>query len=144
MKDYKISFEKNINDSYMYVDVNKIDTNAYESILFKNENVDRILKYYIVDSENGFKLRYVITNLISLDSYVKKHSLNQKDISFIINEISNMLINCENYLISENSIILNPSSIMIALSKDNNIMKKKLLFTAIPTFNGDFYEQLFK
>lgn len=145
MSKYNITFEKDINDSYMYIDGVKINKDSYESTLLKNTTIDRVLKYYLVDNGEVSKLRYDITSLASLDSYVKKHSLRQDDIKFIINEISNLLLSAENYLISENSIILNPETIMITLSKnENNNIKKKLLFTLIPSFNGDFYEQLVK
>lgn len=145
MSKYNITFEKDINDSYMYIDGVKINKDSYESTLLKNTAIDRVLKYYLVDNGEVSKLRYDITSLASLDSYVKKHSLRQDDIKFIINEISNLLLSAENYLISENSIILNPETIMITLSKnENNNIKKKLLFTLIPSFNGDFYEQLVK
>ena len=145
MSKYNITFEKDINDSYMYIDGVKVNKDSYESTLLKNTAIDRILKYYLVDNGEISKLRYDITGLASLDSYVKKHSLKQEDITFIIREISNMLMSAENYLISENSIILNPETIMITLSKNkNNNIKKKLLFTVIPSFNGDFYEQLVK
>jgi hypothetical protein len=142
---YNITFEKNINDSYMYISGVKINTDSYESILLKNENIDRILKYYLVENDEICKIRFDITGLMSLDSYVKKNALKENDISFIINEISKMLTNAENFLISENSIILNPESIMMTLSRDkNNKIKRKLLFAVIPSYNGDFYEQLVK
>lgn len=142
---YNITFEKNINDSFMYISGVKINTDSYESILLKNENIDRILKYYLVENDENPKIRYDITGLISFESYTKKNALKEHDISFIINEISKMLITSENFLISENSIILNPETIMMTLSRDkNNNIKKKLLFTVIPSYNGDFYEQLVK
>lgn len=142
---YNITFEKNINDSYMYISGVKINTDSYESILLKNENIDRILKYYLVENDEICKIRFDITGLMSLDSYVKKNALKENDISFIINEISKMLTTTENFLISENSIILNPESIMMTLSRDkNNKIKRKLLFAVIPSYNGDFYEQLVK
>ena len=112
---YNITFEKNINDSYMYISGVKINTDSYESILLKNENIDRILKYYLVENDEICKIRFDITGLMSLDSYVKKNALKEIDISFIINEISKMLTTAENFLISENSIILNPESIMMTL-----------------------------
>lgn len=142
---YNITFEKNINDSFMYISGVKINTDSYESILLKNENIDRILKYYLVENDENPKIRYDITGLISFESYTKKNALKEHDISFIINEISKMLITSENFLISENSIILNPETIMMTLSRDkNNNIKKKLLFTVIPSYNGDFYKQLVK
>ncbi len=145
MEKYKLSFEKNINDSFMFIEDVKINKNCYESILLKNENVDRLLKFYITDNNGMQKLRYDISNLVSLESYIKKNTLDKKEISFIINEIYNMLKQTENYLISENSIILNPKTIMVALSNDKKLgFKKKLYFAAIPEYNGDFYMQLVK
>ena len=145
MENYKLSFEKNINDSFMFIEDIKINKNCYEAVLLKNENIDRLLKFYITDNNGTQKLRYDISNLISLESYIKKNILDKKEISFIINEIYNMLKLTENYLISENSIILNPKTIMVALSTDKKLgTRKKLYFTAIPEYNGDFYMQLVK
>ena len=145
MENYKLSFEKNINDSFMFIEDVKINKNCYEAVLLKNENVDRLLKFYITDNNGTQKLRYDISNLVSLESYIKKNVLDKKEISFIINEIFNMLKLTENYLISENSILLNPSTIMVALSNDKKSgIRKKLYFTAIPEYNGDFYKQLVK
>ncbi len=130
--------EKSVKDTFLMIENVKINNQSYEAKILQEENIEHIIKYNIA-YENGKEiLKYNITNMNSLENYLQVNKLKKKDLIFIIKSIDEMLSQIENYLLSENSIVLNTNAVMI--KKINR--KTELFFIAIPNYNSDFSFEL--
>ena len=133
-------YEKNIKNNYLIIKNVNINKDSYEYKIIEEENIENILKPKIQIENNEFYYSIDISRLYSLEQYIKYNKLKKKDIIFIIKSIDDILSNIENYLISENSVLLDIKSIF--LNKNNN--KVCLNFIIIPNLNIDFSFELSK
>ena len=133
-------YEKNIKNNYLIIKNVNINKDSYEYKIIEEENIENILKPKIQIENNEFYYSFDISRLYSLEQYIKYNKLKKKDIIFIIKSIDDILSNIENYLISENSVLLDIKSIF--LNKNNN--KVCLNYIIIPNLNIDFSFELSK
>ena len=138
-KEIEISFDKSVKNTYLNIKNVIINHNSYETKILQEEEIENILKFQIIYEENNEILRYNISNLITLEEYLKLNKLKSIDLKFIIKSIDSILNRIENYLLSENSIYLETNTIFV---DRNGIIKLK--FVAIPNFKSDFSYQLSK
>lgn len=136
----EISEEKNIKNTSLYIKNTKLNEESYEAKILSEENIENIIKYQIIyDGENRI-LKYDVSNTISLEEYLKSNKLRKKDVCDVLVAIDDMLLSIENYLISENSILLDLKCIRINKYR-NNIRYR---FITIPNLNHDFSYELSK
>ena len=134
------NIEKNMKNTFLTIQNIKINLQSYESKILEEETIENVIKYQIDYDGNNEILKYNISGMFSLENYLKTNKLKKKDIIFIIKSIDNVLNNIENYLLSENSIVLDPAAIMIEKEKN----KSKLNFLMIPNYQSDFSYELSK
>lgn len=134
------NIEKNMKNTFLIIQNIKINLQSYESKILEEETIENVIKYQIDYDGNNEILKYNISRMFSLENYLKTNKLKKKDIIFIIKSIDNVLSNIENYLLSENSIVLDPAAIMIEKEKN----KSKLNFLMIPNYQSDFSYELSK
>ena len=135
-----IDIDKSIKNTYLIIRNIKINQSSYEFKILQEENIDSLLRPEIFYEGSEQLLKYNISDKISLNDYLINNKLKKRDLKFIIKTIDNMLSSIENYLLSENSILLDIRTIM--LGKENK--KTKLKFVVIPNYNSDFSYELSK
>lgn len=107
---------------------------SYERTILRDENLNYLpSKMKINYEENAYE--YDVKGQ-TLEDYVKEHKLTKNDIINLIKDIDNVLNEIENYLLSENSIILD----LKAICRNG----EKNLFTLAPNINLDFSYELSK
>ena len=139
-KDLDISEEKSIKTTKVYLRNVEINQESYETKILSEENIDNVIKLQVsYDGENRV-LVYDVGNSVSLEEYIKGKHLRKQDICDIVTSVDDILLSIENYLISENSISLDPRLIRV-VSISNRM---KLKFIVIPNYTGDFSFELSK
>ena len=136
-----IQEEKSIKNTLLYLKHMQINTESYEYKILSEENIDSIIKFQIAYDGADQILKYDVSNTISLEEYLKNIKLKKKDVCEILLAIDKVLFNIENYLISENSVILDLKTIRLSkIRKGNN----RYRFIAIPNYKLDFSYELSK
>ena len=100
-----------------------------------------MIKFQIAYEGENQLLKYDVSNTISLEEYLKTNKLNKKDVCDIILAIDDILFSIENYLISENSLVLDLKAIRLTKLRNNRIKYK---FVSVPNLNLDFSYELSK
>lgn len=136
----KFQREKDINNNYLIVKNVQIDKEAYEYKILEEEKIVGTLEYRVDREEGKTILKYDIGGMVSLDDYLKVNRLKKKDIIFIVESVKELLCTIENFLISENSILLDPRSIFLLKNND----KMEIKYCLIPCLIADFSYELSK
>lgn len=132
--DLKISYDKSIKGSCINIKNVTINKESYEYKIITEENINCIIKPELVFENNSEFIKYNITGLCSLEQYIIYNKLKKKDITFIITSIEKLLYEIENYLISENSVLIDLKTVF--LQKYNNQILLKYII--IPNLSLDF------
>ncbi|MBP3200554.1 MAG: hypothetical protein J6M39_02790 [Lachnospiraceae bacterium] len=132
--------EKNIKNTSLYIKNIRLNAESYEAKILTEENIENVIKYQIVYEGENRLLKYDVSNTISFEEYLKTNKLRKKDVCDILLAIDDILFSIENYLISENSILLDLKAIRI-VKKRNGIRYR---FITIPNLNYDFSYELSK
>lgn len=136
-----IKEEKSIKNTSLYIKSVKLNAESYEFKILSEETIENILKFQIMfDGENRV-LKYDVSNTLSLEEYLKVNKLRKKDVCDILIAIDDILMSVENYLVSENSVVLDLKAIRLTKYRNNRIKYK---FIAIPNYNVDFSYELSK
>ena len=133
--------EKSIKNTLLYIKNLKLNTESYEYKMLSEETIENMIKFQIAYEGENQLLKYDVSNTISLEEYLKTNKLKKKDVCDIIIAIDEILFSLENYLISENSLVLDLRAIRLARLKNNSIRYK---FVAAPNINLDFSYELSK
>ena len=134
------TIEKNMRNTFLIIQNVKVNLQSYEAKILEEENIDKVIKYQMDFDGNSEVIKFNISGMNSLENYLKTNKLKKKDIVFIIKSIDEVLTNIENYLLSENSILLNTNTIMV--KRVNN--RVQLKFIMIPDYKSDFSYELSK
>ncbi len=132
--------EKNIKNTSLYIKNIRLNAESYEAKILNEENIENVIKYQIVYEGENRLLKYDVSNTISFEEYLKTNKLRKKDVCDILLAIDDILFSIENYLISENSILLDLKAIRIV--KNRNRIRYR--FITIPNLNYDFSYELSK
>lgn len=136
-----IKEEKSIKNTSLHIKNVKLNSESYEFKILSEESIENILKFQIMfDGENRV-LKYDVSNTLSLEEYLKVNKLRKKDVCDILIAIDDILMSVENYLVSENSVVLDLKAIRLTKYRNNRIKYK---FIAIPNYNVDFSYELSK
>ena len=138
---FNITEEKSIKTTKLILRNVKINTESYESKLLSEDNIDKVIKFQIIYEGEDKALLFDVSNTQSLDEYLLSNKLKKDDICNIITSIDEILTSIENYLISENSISLDPRLIRVT---KNSYEEIDLSFIVIPNLNLDFSYELSK
>lgn len=138
---FNITEEKSIKNTKLILRNVKINTESYESKLLSEDSIDKIIKFQIVYEGEEKALLFDVSGTQSLDEYLISNKLNKEDICNIIIAIDEILTSLENYLISENSVSLDPRLIRV---KKDDYEELNLSFIVIPNLNLDFSYELSK
>ena len=132
--------EKSIKNNFLIIKNVSLNIQSYEFRILQEEKNDKLLQPKLDYEGEAMVLKYDISNKVSLDDYIKSNKLKSNDLKTIIKSINSMLNEIENYLVSENSIILDTKSIYI----DKRKGKCNLTFVPVPDYNSDFSFELSK
>ena len=138
--DLDVTEEKSIKNTKIYLRNLKLNQESYETKILSEESIDDVIKFQIVYENENSALVYDVGNSISLEEYLKNIRLSKQNICEIITAIDDVLMSIENYLISENSISLDPRLVRVLTVKNS----RKFRFIVIPNYNGDFSFELSK
>ena len=138
---FEIIEEKSIKDTKIKLKNIDINTESYECKILTEESINYVLKFQIIYDNENRNLIYDVSDTISLEDYLKNYKLKKADICGLIVSIDKMLMELENYLVSENSVSLDLRLIRVYKNSDEKI---KFKFIAIPNYNSDFSYELSK
>ncbi|ETP72227.1 hypothetical protein UYO_1828 [Lachnospiraceae bacterium JC7] len=131
-----ISYEHSLRHSYMHIKNITVPAGTYESRLLKETCIPGSLKMNHNAATEENNLCYVISGLESMEKYLESHPLTHNAISSFMECLNRLLSSLEEYMVSENSVFLSPSSVFF--SQDND----EWLFTLIPSFENLFCNNL--
>lgn len=137
----QVEEEKSIKNTSLYIRNVEINEESYETKMLLEENIEDVLKFQIVYEGENSALRFDVSKTISLDEYLKSNKLKKRDLCDIIDDIDSMLSSIENYLISENSVSLDPRLLRVDKSEKNKFVLK---FVIIPNYKSSFSYELSK
>lgn len=137
----EISEEKSIKNTLLYIKNINVNTESYEAKILSEDSIENMIKYQLVYEGENRVLKYDVSNTISLDEYLKFKKLTKKDLCRILFAIDEILLSIENYLLSENSLVLDMKLVRVSKKKNDNISFK---FIAIPNYNSCFSYELSK
>ena len=133
--------EKSIKNTLLYIKNLKINAESYEYKILSEETIENMIKFQMAYEGENQLLKYDVSNTISLEEYLKTNKLNKKDVCDIILAIDDILFSIENYLVSENSLVLDLKAIRLTRLRNSRIKYK---FVAVPNLNLDFSYELSK
>ena len=133
--------EKSIKNTLLYITNLKINAESYEYKILSEETIENMIKFQMAYEGENQLLKYDVSNTISLEEYLKTNKLNKKDVCDIILAIDDILFSIENYLVSENSLVLDLKAIRLTRLRNSRIKYK---FVAVPNLNLDFSYELSK
>lgn len=136
-----INEEKSIKNTLLYLKNVQINTEGYEYKILSEEFIENIIKFQLIYDGANQVLKYDVSSTISLDEYLKTIKLKKKDICDILLAIDDVLFSIENYLISENSVILDLRAIRLKKLRNGH---KRYQFIAVPNLKADFSYELSK
>ena len=136
-----INEEKSIKNTLLYLKNVEINTEGYEYKILSEEFIENIIKFQLIYDGANQVLKYDVSSTISLDEYLKTIKLKKKDICDILLAIDDVLFSIENYLISENSVILDLRAIRLKKLRNGH---KRYQFIAVPNLKADFSYELSK
>lgn len=131
-----VSYEHSLRHSFMHIKNMDISLNSYETKLLKETHVPGTLKLHIDSDISGNTLSYDISGLESMEKYLESHSLCYSEISMLMESLNTLLESLEEYMISENSVALTPSSIFFDHEKE------EWKFTVVPGYKNEFNSDL--
>ncbi len=127
-----ISYEYSLRHSYMHIKNVSLPKDSYESKLLKETSIPGTLKMNYSISAEDHTLSYVISGLESMEKHIESHPLTHSAISIFMESLNKLLSTLEEYMISENSVFLSPSSVFFCPEND------EWIFTLIPSFENIF------
>lgn len=137
----EISEEKSIKNTLLYIKNINVNTESYEAKILSEDSIENMIKYQLAYEGENRVLKYDVSNTIGLDEYLKFKKLTKKDLCRILFAIDEILLSIENYLLSENSLVLDMKLVRVSKKKNDNISFK---FIAIPNYNSCFSYELSK
>lgn len=137
----EISEEKSIKNTLLYIKNINVNTESYEAKILSEDSIENMIKYQLAYEGENRVLKYDVSNTIGLAEYLKFKKLTKKDLCRILFAIDEILLSIENYLLSENSLVLDMKLVRVSKKKNDNISFK---FIAIPNYNSCFSYELSK
>lgn len=132
--------EKGIRNTRLYLRNININTEGYETKILLEENIENILKPQVIYEEGKEILFIDVSGTISLEEYLKSNKIKKNFLCKVLISVDKTLANIENYLISENSLLLDAKSIRLIRNGKNTELK----FVVVPNYNSDFSYELSK
>ena len=140
MKELDVEINKSIKGNFIYIKDVYVNNESYEYKILMEQDIDNVNKMQIEYDGNKVNLLYDINNKITLENYLLQKKLNVASLLLIIKNINNLLNSISNYLLSENSVVLDFRTIVI----DREGKNTKLKFCLVPNLNNDFSFELSK
>ena len=139
-KELDVEINKSIKGNFIYIKDVYVNNESYEYKILMEQDIDNVNKMQIEYDGNKVNLLYDINNKITLENYLLQKKLNVASLLLIIKNINNLLNSISNYLLSENSVVLDFRTIVI----DREGKNTKLKFCLVPNLNNDFSFELSK
>ncbi|MDO5564208.1 MAG: DUF6382 domain-containing protein [Eubacteriales bacterium] len=139
-KELNITFEKNIKNYSIFIEDFVVDKNTYEAKVLENEKIEKVLPLEYIYYENKENIKISINNYIPLDEIIKKRKLTFKDIISLIEEINNVFINLNEYIINESSLVLDTRLILL----DREKLFDSINFVVLPNYNSNLSFEISK
>lgn len=127
----EVMFKREMNHNYMIFEVDEQEQ-GYEWRMLEENRIEGLLQLTVQQTQDGMELCYEITSLQPLDRIIYKKSLKGADIKRIVRGILNGVTKTNEYMLSENRILLEPEYIYV----DSRNFDIKLCF--VPGYEGDF------
>lgn len=135
----RMSYEHNLRHSYMHISAQSVDPQSYELKLLCETSVPDTLPISIrPDTEDPAQatLEYEVSGLESMASYYASRKLRYLALARLMENIHGLLGHLEEYFLSEDMVLLDPSTIFY------NPEKESWIFTLVPGYSSSFHEAL--
>ena len=135
----RMSYEHNLRHSYMHISAQSVDPQSYELKLLRETGVPDTLPLSIrPDAEDPAQatLEYEVSGLESMASYYASRKLRYLALARLMENIHGLLEHLEEYFLSEDMVLLDPSAIFY------NPEKESWIFTLVPGYSSSFHEAL--
>lgn len=135
----RMSYEHNLRHSYMHISAQSVDPQSYELKLLRETSVPDTLPLSIrPDAEDPAQatLEYEVSGLESMASYYASRKLRYLALARLMENIHGLLGHLEEYFLSEDMVLLDPSTIFY------NPEKESWIFTLVPGYSSSFHEAL--
>lgn len=135
----RMSYEHNLRHSYMHISAQSVDPQSYELKLLRETSVPDTLPLSIrPDAEDPAQatLEYEVSGLESMASYYASRKLRYLALAQLMENIHGLLGHLEEYFLSEDMVLLDPSTIFY------NPEKESWIFTLVPGYSSSFHEAL--
>lgn len=135
----RMSYEHNLRHSYMHISAQSVDPQSYELKLLRETSVPDTLPLSIrPDAEDPAQatLEYEVSGLESMASYYASRKLRYLALAQLMENIHGLLGHLEEYFLSEDMVLLDPSAIFY------NPEKESWIFSLVPGYSSSFHEAL--
>lgn len=109
----KISYRREMKHNYLIVDPEELIWRNYECKMLAGNTIRGILQFQLRQIDDEVRFYYEITSRQPLSRMLENHLLREPEIRQIILEISRILDRMEQYLLRENSVLLEPEYIYV-------------------------------
>ena len=116
-----INEEKSIKNTLLYIRNVNINIESYESKILSEDSIENVIKCQVVYEGENRVLKYDVSGSMSLDEYIRSKKLKKEDICRVVIAIDEVLMSIENYLLSENSLSLEPKLVRVVKKANNRI-----------------------
>ena len=134
----RITYEHTLRHSYMRIPQQTIDSASYELRLLREASIPGTLPVAIRidEGESSCTLEYEISGLESMASRFSGQKLRARPLAALMEQIHALLAHLEEYFLSEELVLLDPSAIFY------DAEKTQWLFTLVPGYRASFHEAL--
>lgn len=85
----------------------------FQIAMISQNDIPGIVKLEVKELDSDVKLCYHLNGLISLTNYLKRQKISKSEFTEMLDNILSVLLKCKNYLLNDNSFILNEDFIYI-------------------------------
>jgi len=116
----KVQYQKGKNKRFMILDGDKYPEN-YETEMMKENNIGALLPFYSVEKDGKIQYWYDITGQRSLEEYLLQEGINIEILYKIFLYLKLAVEEIQDYLISEEHILMQPDTVFIKKENDSGI-----------------------
>lgn len=109
----QISYRREMKHNYLIIDPEEITWRNYECKMLSENTISGILQFQLRQVDDEIRFYYEITSRQPLSRILENHLLRESEIRQIILGISGVLDRMEQYLLRENSVLLEPDYIYV-------------------------------
>ena len=109
----KISYQREMKRNYLIVEVERQDEIPFEQNMLEQNQIDGVLRFQVRKKDTDLRFFYEITSKQPLSRLLEGQSVQAAQIRSLVWGIAQALDHMEQYLLSENSVLLTPEYLYV-------------------------------